>query len=111
MMVLDLMIDTKSGILACWLALISARKMCFRRSSRHGTLVWLHPTIMWLVRGKVLATARLLLCYIRMPQVSCSIIKDGGNFLRATIMSCLPSDPKCFFHELVQSLDSVIELA
>lgn len=59
----------------------------------------------------VLATARLLLCHSRMPQMGCSIIEDGGDLVRTSIMSCLPSDPKCFFHELIQPLNGMIELA
>ena len=111
MVVLDLMVDTVSGSSAYWLASISAGKMCFRWSRRHDVLVRLHLIVMWLVRRKMLATTRLLLCHSRMPQVSCSVIEDIGNLFRASIMSRLSGDPKCFFHELIQSLDSVIELA
>jgi hypothetical protein len=85
--------------------------MCFGWPRRHDILVRISVTIMWLVRRKMLATARLLLCHSRMPQVSCSIIENVGNLFRTSIVSRLSSDPKCFFHELIQSLNSVIELA
>lgn len=62
MMMLNLAVDTISGSLAYWLASVSTGKMCFRWSFRHGGLVWLRLTVMGLVRGKMLATARLLLC-------------------------------------------------
>jgi hypothetical protein len=56
-------------------------------------------------------TARKLLLRRRGTlQVGCSIIKDGGNLIWTSIMRRLPGDPKCFFHELVQPLDGVIEL-
>jgi len=58
----------------------------------------------------MLATTRLLLCYSHLPQVRCGIVEDGGNLARAFLVSGLASDPKCFPHELVQSLDSMIEL-
>lgn len=110
-MMLDLAIDVISGSLAYWLASIPTRKMCFRRPNWHHVLVWLRLTIMGLVRRKMLATARLLLCYSRMPQVGRSIIEDGSNLFRTSIMGRLSSDPERFFHELVQSLDGMVELS
>jgi hypothetical protein len=92
--------------------LTSARdgKVCFRQSSRPQTPVQVVLTMSQLVCG-VMATARkLLLCHRSTLQMGCGIIKDGGDLIWTSIVRCLSSDPKCFFHELVETLDCVIEL-
>jgi hypothetical protein len=59
----------------------------------------------------VLATTRLLLCHSCLPQVGCGIIKNGSNLAWTPLVSGLSSNSKCLFHELVQTLDGMIELA
>jgi hypothetical protein len=42
--------------------------------------------------------------------MSRGILEDGSNFVRMAIMGSLPSDPKGFLHELIQSLHRMVEL-
>jgi LSD1 subclass zinc finger protein len=92
--------------------LASARdwKMCFGQFSRPEVPVKVVMTMAKLVCGVVPTARRLLLRHRGASQVRCSIIEDGGNLVWTSIMRSLPYDPKYFFHELVQSLDGVIEL-
>jgi len=56
------------------------------------------------------ATRTLFLCLTRPSEMSCGILKNGSDFVRTAIVGSLSSNPKGFFHELVQSLYRMIEL-
>jgi hypothetical protein len=98
------------NISAHGLTLARDGKMCFWYSRRPKAPVQIVLTMSQLVCGVVSTARRLLLRHRSTLQVSCSIIKDGGDLIWTSIVRCLSSDPKCFFHELVETLDCVIEL-